>query len=98
MSLLSIRNLNLFAALAAGYIGLTSSVHNESIYLKELKECSKRIYEVPKFIFYALGYAIERVLSMSRKRINSLLPKRGKSQQLNPFEHFKIEDARAFVF
>ena len=98
MSLQSIRNLNLFATLAAGYIGLTSSVRSESVYLKELKECSKRIYKIPKFIFYALGYAIERVLSMSRKGINSLFPKRGKSQQLNLFEHFKIEDAGAFVF
>lgn len=50
--------------------------HIESIYLKELKESSKRIYEVPKFIFYALGYAIERVLSMSRKGINIPLPEK----------------------
>ncbi len=98
MSLQSIRSLNLFATLAAGYIGLTSSVHSESIYLKELKECSGRIYEVPKFIFYALGYAIERVLSMSRKGIKDFLPKKVKSQQLNLFEYFKIEDTGAFVF
>ncbi len=98
MSLQSIRNLNLLATLAAGYIGLTSSAHSESIYLKELKECSKRIYKVPKFIFYALGYAIERILSMSRKGINDFLRKKVKSQQLNLFEHFKIEDAGAFVF
>ena len=49
--------------------------------LEELKECSKRIYEVPKFIFYALGYAIERVLSMCRKGINGFLTKKVKSQQ-----------------
>ena len=98
MSLQSIRNLNLLATLASGYIGLTSSAHSESIYLKELKECSKRIYEVPKFIFYALGYAIERVLSMSRKGINGFLTKKVKSQQMNLFEHFKIEDTGAFVF
>lgn len=98
MSLQSIRNLNLFATLSAGYIGLTSCVHEESIYLKELKECSKRIYEIPKFIFYALGYAIERILSMSRKGINSFFPKKGKSQQLNLFEHFKIKDTGAFMF
>lgn len=98
MSLQSIRNLNLFATLAAGYIGLTSSVHEESIFLTELKECSKRIYEIPKFIFYALGYAIERILSMSRKGINGFFPKKGKSQQLNLFKHFKIADAGAFVF
>lgn len=98
MSLQSIRNLNLLATLASGYIGMISSAHSESIYLKELKECSKRIYEVPKFIFYALGYAIERVLSMSRKGINGFLTKKVKSQQMNLFEHFKIEDTGVFVF
>lgn len=98
MSLQSIRNLNLLATLASGYIGMISSAHSESIYLKELKECSKRIYEVPKFIFYALGYAIERVLSMSRKGITGFLTKKVKSQQMNLFEHFKIEDTGAFVF
>lgn len=98
MSLQSIRNLNLFATLAAGYIGLTSCVHAESIFLRELEECSRRIYEIPKFIYYALGYAIERVLSMSRKSINGFLPRKVKSQQLNLFEHFKIEETGAFVF
>lgn len=98
MSLQSIRNLNMLATIATGYIGLTSSAHSESIYLAELKECSKRIYGVPKFVFYALGYAIERVLSMSRKGINGFLTKKAKSQQLNLFEHFKIEDTGEFVF
>lgn len=91
MSLKSIRNLNLFATLAAGYIGLTTSVHKDSVFLMELKECSKRIYDVPKFVFYALGYAIERVLSMSRSSINKWITPKVKSQQLNLFEHFKIE-------
>ena len=97
MSLQSIRNLNLFATLATGYIGLTSSVHEDRVFLMELKECSKRIYEIPQFIFYALSYAIERVLSMSRKGINDFLPKNVKSQQLNLFEHFKIKDTGAFA-
>ena len=98
MSLQSIRNLNLLATLAAGYIGLTSTVHSESIFLKELKECSRRIYEIPKFIFYALGYAMERILSMSRNGISGFFPKKVRSQQLNLFEHFKIEDSGAFLF
>ena len=98
MSLQSIRSLNFFAILAAGYISLISSSHRESIFLKELKECSKRIYEVPKFIFYALGYAINRVLGMSRTGIQGFLTKKVKSQQMNLFEHFKIEDTGAFVF
>lgn len=98
MSMQSIRNLNLLATLAAGYIGLISSARSESIFLRELKECSLRIYGVPRFLFYALGYALERVLSMSRNGINSFLPKKVKSQQLNLFEYFKIADSGAFVF
>ena len=98
MSLQSIRNLNLFAMLAVGYIGLTTAIHKDSIFLAELKECSKRIYEVPKFIFYALGYAINRVLGMSRTGIQAFLTKKVKSQQMNLFEHFKIEDTGASAF
>lgn len=98
MSLQSIRSLNFFATLATGYISLTTSIHRESIFLEELKECSKRIYEVPRFILYALGYAMKRVLSMSRTGIGGFLTKKGKSQQMNLFEHFKMEDTGTFVF
>lgn len=98
MSLQSIRNLNMLATLAAGYIGLTSSVHKDSIFLMELKECSKRIYDVPGFIFYALGYAMERVLSMSQTGISAFIPQKVKSQQLNLFKHFKMEDSGGLAF
>lgn len=98
MSLQSIRNLNMLATLAAGYIGLTSSVHKDSIFLMELKECSMRIYDIPQFIFYALGYAIESVLSMSRTGINAFFTQKVKSQQLNLFEHFKIEYSGGLAF
>ena len=90
MSLQSIRNLNLFAMLAVGYISLTTAVHKDSIFLAELKECSKRIYEMPQFIFYAIGYAMERVLSMSHIGISGFLPPKVKSQQITLFEYFKI--------
>lgn len=98
MSLQSIRNVNMLATLAAGYIGLTSSVHKDSIFLMELKECSRRIYDIPRFIFYALGYAIERVLSMSRTGISAFIPQKSKSQQLNLFKHFKMEDSGGLAF
>lgn len=98
MSLQSIRNLNMLATLAAGYIGLTSAVHKDSVFLMELKECSKRIYDIPKFVFYALGYAMERVLSMSRTGINTFIPTKVKSQQLNLFKHFKIEGCGCYAF
>lgn len=92
MSLQSIRNLNLFATLAVGYIGLTTEIHKDSIFLTEIKECSKRIYEIPQFVFYAIGYALERVLSMTRSGISSYLPPKIRSQQITLFEYFKIDD------
>lgn len=98
MSLQSIRNLNLLATLAAGYIGLTSAIHKDSIYLKELKECSKRIYGVPKFIFYALGYALEQILAMSHTGISAYMPQKVKSQQITLFDYFKIADPGGFAF
>lgn len=57
MSLQSIRNINLFATISTGSIGIMSSEKDDTIFILELKECSKRIYEIPKVIFYALVYA-----------------------------------------
>ena len=76
MSLKSIRNLNLFATLATGYISLMSIEKDNSIFLPELKECSKRIFDVPKFIFYGLCYAIEHVLDRTHSGIKSFLIKK----------------------
>ena len=91
MSLQSIRNLNLLATLAAGYIRLTSAIHKDSIYLKELKECSKRIYGVSKFIFYALGYAIGHVLARTRSGIKGFILQKEQSQQLTLAQCFGLE-------
>lgn len=82
MSLQSIRNLNLFATLATGYIGIMNSEKEDTIFMMELRECSKRIYDMPKFIFYALGYAIERVLAGTRSGIKGFILKKEQSQQL----------------
>jgi hypothetical protein len=40
-SLKSIRKFNLIATLAVGYIGITTTVKNSTIFFMELKECSK---------------------------------------------------------
>ena len=98
MSLQSIRNINMFATLATGYIGLTASSHKASVFLMELKVCSKRIYEIPKFVLYALSYAMERVLSMSKTGISAFIPIKVKSQQLNLFDYFKIEKYECYAF
>ena len=88
MSLQSIRNLNLFATLVTGYIGIMSCEKDDTIFMLELKECSKRIFDVPKFIFYGLGYAIERVLARTHSGIKGFLLKKEHSQQLTLAECF----------
>lgn len=44
---------------------------------------------MPQFIFYSIGYALERVLSMSRFGISAFLPPKVRSQQITLFEYFK---------
>lgn len=90
MSLRSIRNLNLLATLATGYIAIISSEKDNTVFMMELKECSKRIFDIPKFIFYTLGYAIERVLAKTRSGINGFLLKKERSQQMTLAEYFGI--------
>jgi len=89
-SLKSIRNFNLIATITVGYIGITTSEKKDSIFLKELKECSKRIYEIPKFIYYVIGYAIEDILVKTKVGIQGFIPKNIKSQQLDIFKCFKL--------
>jgi hypothetical protein len=89
-SLKSIRNFNLIATITVGYIGITTSEKKDSIFLKELKECSKRIYEIPKFIYYAIGYAMEDILVKTKVGIQSFIPKNIKSQQFDIFKCFKL--------
>ena len=61
-----------------------------SIFMLELRECSKRIYDIPKFIFYALGYAIRRVLTGTRSGIKGFLLKKEQPQQLTLAQCFGI--------
>lgn len=88
ISLQSIRNLNLFATLVTGYIGMMSCEKEDTIFMLELKECSKRIFDIPRFIFYGLGYAIERVLARTHSGIKGFLFKKEQSQQLTLAECF----------
>ena len=91
LSLQSIRNLNLFATLAAGYIGIINTEKEDTIFMLELLECSRRIFDIPKFVFYTLGYAIKRTLAGTRSGINGFLLKRVQSQQLTLVQCFGIE-------
>ena len=69
MSLKSIRNINFFATLAVGYLGIFYSENNGSPFMDRVFECSKRIYKIPKFVFYAMGYAFERIFSKTSSGI-----------------------------
>ena len=91
MSLQSIRNLNMLATLTAGYIGIMNSEKEDTIFMMELKECSKRIYGIPKFIFYALGYAISNVLAGTHSGIKGFILQKVQSQQLTLAQCFGIE-------
>lgn len=73
LSLQPIRNLNLFTPLAACYIGIINSEKEDTIFMLELKERSKKIFDIPKFIFYTFRYSIERVLAGTRPGINGVL-------------------------
>ena len=69
MSLNSIRNLNLFATLAVGYLGIFYSENNGSPFMNKVFECSKRIYKIPEFVFYATGYAFKQIFSKTSSGI-----------------------------
>lgn len=82
--------------LTVGYISLTTAIHKDSTFLAELKERSKRIYEMLQFIFYAIGYVLERILSIRRSGIGDFLPPKVRSQQLTLFEYIKIADCGTY--
>ena len=85
MSLASIRNFNLIATLLTGYIGFLSESRWDSIFVQELLVCSKRIFSIPNFCFYALGYAISDILKKTTVGIQSFLRRKPSSQQLDLF-------------
>ena len=62
-------------------------------FFAEIKECAKRIFKISKFIYYAVGSAIENILSKTYTSINKfLIPKKVQSQQLTFADYLKIDD------
>ena len=76
MSLNSIRNLNMFVTLAAGCLGIFCSEKDGSPLMDKLFECSKRIYKILKFVFYAMGYAFRRFFSKTSSGIMNYFRKK----------------------
>ncbi|MHB8065695.1 MAG: transposase [Ruminiclostridium sp.] len=89
-SLKSIRNFNLLATVLTGYIGMLSEEQEGNIFVTEILECSKRIYEIPKFVFYAIGYAMANILSKTKVGIQTFIKKRDKTQQLDLFKYLGL--------
>lgn len=92
-TLKSIRNFSTILMLVVGYIGIMSYVKRDTYFFAEIKECAKRIFKVSKFIYYAVGSAIENILSKTYTSINKfLIPKKVQSQQLTFADYLKIDD------
>lgn len=90
-SLKSIRNFNLITTIAVGYIGIMSSAKVRSIFFIEIIKCSKRIYDISKFVYYSLAYAIKNILVKTKIGIQSFILKKFKSQQFNIFQYFNFQ-------
>ena len=82
-SLNSIRNLDLLLTIAIGYIGYMSAKGDERRVVMELIHISKRIYEPPKFFFYALADAFFAVFARAKPGFSYLLRKKPKDPQLS---------------
>lgn len=65
-----------------------SSEKANCIFFKAIKECSKRIYDIPKFIYYAIGYTIESILVKTKVGIQGFIHKNLKSQQFDIFKYY----------
>ena len=82
-SLNSIRNLDMLLTIAIGYIGMMSEKSDERAITAEIIAISKRIYDTPKFMFYAIADGLFFVLIKCKQGIADLLRKRPKSTQLS---------------
>lgn len=89
MSLNSIRNLNFFATLAVSYLGIFYSRNSGSPFMDKIFECSKRIYKIPKFVFYAMGYAFKQIFSKTSPGIMNYFRKQALLCCQFPVNHIK---------
>lgn len=85
-SLKSIRNLDLLLTIAIGYIGFISEKCDERLTVMEIIRISKRIYGVPKFVFYAIADGLFVIFAKCRQGISDMLKKKPKSLQLSMFK------------
>ena len=80
---------NFFATLAVGYLGIFYSGNNGSPFMDMVFECSKRIYKIPKFVFYATGYAFKQIFSKTSSGIMNYFRKHALPCHQFPANHIK---------
>jgi len=85
-SLKSIRTLDLLLTIAIGYIGMFSEKLEERLSVLQIIELSKRIYNTPKFVFYAIADGLFRLFAKCKQGIADMLKKKPKSMQLCLFK------------
>ena len=90
-SLNSIRNLDLFLSIAIGYIGFMSAKAEDCRAAMELIEISKRIFNTPKFFFYAIADGMFAVFARAKPGVSHLLRKRLRDPQLSMWAEPRIQ-------
>ena len=85
-SLHSIRTLDLLLTIAIGYIGMMSTKVEERVMVMELITISKRIFDTPNFLFYALADGLFTVFARTKNGVADLLRKKPKDPQLSFFK------------
>ena len=84
-SLNSIRNLDLLLTIAIGYIGMISERIEERRTVMELIHISKRIFDPPRFKFFAIADGIFALFARCKQGVVHLLRKKPKDHQLSLF-------------
>ena len=82
----SIRTLDLLLTIAIGYIGVISEKYEERLSTMQIIKVSKRIYNIRKFVFYAIADGLFRVFAKCKQGIADMLKKKPKSIQLCLFK------------
>jgi len=82
-SLNSIRNLDLLLTIAMGYLGFMSAKGDNQKIVLELIHISKRIYDTPKFFYYALADGVFTVFARAKPGFSYLLRKKPKDPQFS---------------
>lgn len=86
-SLNAIRNIDMLLTVTIGYIGMMSEKADDKRVVMEIIHISKRIYEIPKFKYYAIADGLFTIFARCGQGISQLLRKAPASQQLSMFPH-----------